>query len=167
MKISPFIVGSFAVVVLCAVDSARAQHEVSREARIAARQELELAKLDLQNYWQVEYPRQRRELNAAIELADEEIRGIEEQQNILRPFTRFTLDEPFPLTWAELRVCRKAADLRLNNLLAERNNLIRFHGDQFRILELRVQAARQRVAELEANDEVANAPATLPAPQQQ
>jgi len=165
MKVSPFVVGSFAVVVLCAAGPASAQNQVSREARIAARQELELAKLDLQNYWQVEYPRQRRELNAAIELADEEIRGIEEQQNILRPFTRFTLDEPFPLTWAELRVCRRAADIRLNNLLAERNNLIRFHGDQFRILELRVQAARQHVAELEANDEVANASATLPARQ--
>jgi len=25
------------------------------QARIAARQELELAKLDLQNYWQIEY----------------------------------------------------------------------------------------------------------------
>lgn len=165
MKVSPFIIGSFAVIVLCAVGSAGAQSQASREARIAARQELELAKLDLQNYWQVEYPRRRRELNAAIELADEEIRGIEEQENILRPFTRFTLDEPFPLTWAELRICRKAADIRLNNLLAERNNLIRFHGDQFRMLEMRVQAARERVVALEANDEVAKAQATLPAPQ--
>jgi hypothetical protein len=165
MTASSFV-GSLAIVALCAIGSATAQNQASREARITARQDLELAKLDLQNYWQVEYPRHRRELNSAIELADEEIRGIEEQQNVLRPFTRFTLDEPFPLTWAELRVCRKAAEIRLNNLLAERNNLIRFHGDQFRILELRVQAARQRVAELEANDEVANVPATLPAPQQ-
>jgi hypothetical protein len=167
MKVSPFIVGPFAIMALCVVTSAKAQSQVSRDARIAARQELELAKLDLQNYWQVEYPRQRRELNAAIELADEEIRSIDEQQNILRPFTRFTLDEPFPLTWAELRVCRKAADIRLNNLLAERNSLIRFHGDQFRILELRVQAARQRVVELEASDEVARTQAILPAPQPQ
>ena len=162
MKASPFV-GPLAIVVLCAVGSASAQNQVSREARIAARQELEFAKLDLQNYWQVEYPRQRRELNAEIELADEQIRSIKEQENILRPSPRFTLDEPFPLSWAELRVCRKAAEIRLNNLLAERSNLIRFRGDQFRILEIRVQAARQHVAELEATDEVANAPATLPA----
>jgi hypothetical protein len=36
--------------------------------------------------------------------------------------------------------------------------LIRFHGDQFRILQMSVQAARQRVADLEANDEIAAAP---------
>src|SRR5262249_3889699 len=129
---------------------------------------LELAKLDLQNYWQVEYPRQRRELNQAIELTEAEIKGIEEQQDVLRPsYTRFTLDQPFPLSWAELRVCHKAADFRLTNLQGERNNLIRFHADQFRILEMRVQAARQRVADLEANDEVAASPAPLPAPGQQ
>jgi hypothetical protein len=102
----------------------------------------------------------------SIELAEEEIKSIDEQYNVLRPFTRFTLDEPFPLTVANLRVCRKAAEIRLNNLLAERNSLIRFHGDQFRILEMRVQAARQRVVELEPSDEVASAPATLTAPKQ-
>jgi hypothetical protein len=32
---------------------------------------------------------------------------------------------------------------------------------------MRVQAARQRVADLEANDEVAASPSTLPAPGQQ
>ena len=111
-----------------------------------------MAKLDLQNYWQVEYPRQRRELNLAIELAEAEIQGNEDQQYALRPYTRFSLGEPFPLTIANLRVCRKAAEIRLSNLHAERNTLIRFHGEQFRILEMRVQAARQRVAELEAND---------------
>jgi hypothetical protein len=167
MKSSP-LVGSLVVITLCAGGSALAQDQASRQARIAARQELELAKLDLQNYWQVEYPRQRRELNQAIELTEAEIRSIEEQQDVLRPsYTRFTLDQPFPLSWAELRVCHKSADFRLTNLQAERNNLIRFHADQFRILEMRVQAARQRVADLEANDEVAASPAALSAPGQQ
>jgi hypothetical protein len=150
---------SFAIVVFCGATSALAQDQASLQARIAARQELLQAKIDLQNYWQIEYPRQRRELNLAIELTQAEIKGAEEQQEALRPFTRFTIGEPFPLTIANLRVCRKAAELRLNNLQAERNSLIRFHGDDFRILEMRVQAARQRVADLEANDEVAAAPA--------
>jgi hypothetical protein len=160
MKFSPAIC-SLAIFAICGATSALAQNQGSLQARIAARQELELAKIDLQSYWQIEYPRQRRELNLAIELTQAEIQGYQEQQEALRPFTRFSIGEPFPLTIANLRVCRKSAELRLNNLQAERNTLIRFHGDQFRVLEMRVRAARQRVAELEANDEVAAASATL------
>jgi hypothetical protein len=160
MKFSPAIC-SLAIFAICGATSALAQNQGSLQARIAARQELELAKIDLQSYWQIEYPRQRRELNLAIELTQAEIQGYQEQQEALRPFTRFSIGEPFPLTIANLRVCRKSAELRLNNLQAERNTLIRFHGDQFRVLEMSVRAARQRVAELEANDEVAAAPATL------
>src|SRR5712671_1988547 len=163
MKFSPAIC-LFAIIANCGANSALAQERASLQARIAARQELELAKLDLQNYWQIEYPRQRRELNLAIELTQAEIEGNQEQQESLRPFTRFSLGEPFPLTIANLRICRQSAEIRLNNLQAERNILIRFHGDQFRILQMKVQAARQRVADLEAYDEVAALPA--PAVQQ-
>jgi hypothetical protein len=150
---------SFVMIAICSATSAQAQERASLQARIAARQELEFAKLDLQNYWQIEYPRQRRELNLAIELTQAEIEGNQEQQESLRPFTRFSLGEPFPLTIANLRICRQSAEIRLNNLQAERNMLIRFHGDQFRILQMRVQAARQRVVDLEPNDEIAAAPA--------
>src|SRR5215203_4956055 len=154
MKFSPTIC-SLAILAFCSGTTALAQQQSSLQARMAARQELELAKLDLQNYWQIEYPRQRRELNLAIELTQAEILGYKEQQQSLRPFTRFSIGEPFPLTIANLRVCCKSAELRLNDLQAERNSLVRFHGDQFRILEWRVQAARRRVVELEANDEMA------------
>jgi hypothetical protein len=153
MKFFP-VFCSVALLAICSATSAFAQDQTSLQARIAARQELELARLDLQNYWQIEYPRQRREINLAIELTQAEIQGYQEQQEALRPFTRFTIGEPFPLTIANLRVCRKSAELRLNDLQAERIMLIRFQGDQFGILELRVRAARQRVAELEATDEV-------------
>ncbi len=158
MKFSP-VICSLAIFAICGATSALAQNQASLQARIAARQELELAKLDLQIYWQIEYPRLRRELNLAIELTQAEIDGNQEQQESLRPFTRFSLGEPFPLTIANLRVCRKSAELRLNNLQAERNSLIRFHGDEFRILEMRVQAARQRVFDLEPKDEIAAVPA--------
>jgi hypothetical protein len=157
MKFS-LLICSLAIAATCDTTSAIAQQQASLEARITARQELELAKLDLRNYWQIEYPRQRRELNLAIELTQAEIEGNQEQQESLRPFTRFSLGEPFPLTIANLRFCRISAELRLNNLFAERNSLIRFHSDEFRILEMRVQAARQRVVDLEPKEEIAAAP---------
>jgi hypothetical protein len=159
MKFSPAVL-SIAIVATCGATSVLAQNRASLEARIAARQDLRMAQLDLQNYWQIEYPRQRRELNLAIELTEAEIKGNKEAQESLRPFTRFTIGEPFPLTIANLRICRESAELRLNNLLAERGALIRFHGDQFRTLELRVEAARRCLVELEANEEIASAPAT-------
>ncbi len=158
MKFSPAFY-SLVIVAIGGATSATAQEQASLQARIAARQELELAKLDLQSYWQIEYPRQRRELDLAIELTRAEIRGNQEQQESLRPFTRFTIGEPFPLTIAGLKICRESAELRLNDLQAQRNMLIRFHGNQFRILQMRVQAARQRVVDLEPQDEVAAAPA--------
>jgi hypothetical protein len=158
MKFSPAIC-SLAILTILGATSAFAQNQASLQARIAARQDLELAKLDLQNYWQIEYPRQRRELDLAIDLTQAEIQGNQDAQDSLRPFTRFSIGEPFPLTIANLRICRDSAEIRLNNLRAERNNLIRFHGDQFRILQMRVQAARQRVVDLEPKEEVAVAPA--------
>ena len=82
MKFSPCIC-SFAIVAICGVTSAFAQNQASLQARIAARRELALAKLDLQNYWQVEYPRQRRELNLAIELTQAEIDGNRDAARIL------------------------------------------------------------------------------------
>jgi hypothetical protein len=128
------------------------------QARLAARRELEIAKIELRNYWQVEYPRQKRELDAAIEMTELEIRANEEAQRELRPFTRFSLGEPFPLTIRELQICSRGTELRLKNLQAERNALVRFHYDDFRVLEMRVQEARLRVAELEANDVVVSDP---------
>lgn len=150
MKISPIIF--VMAVVLCFVSSAMAQEPANLQARIAARHELELAKIDLRNYWQVEYPRRRRDLNAAIELSDMEVRNYQDLLNEYRPFTQFSLGEPFPITIRNLQMCLKEAELRLRNLQAERNTLIRFHGDEFRVLEMRVQQARLRVAELESNE---------------
>ncbi len=151
-----------ALVATCAVAPSFAQSPASREERVAARLELARAKMELQNYWQIELPRQQRELNFEIEMAETELKSYKQQIDSFRPFTRFTIGEPFPVTIANLKVCRTAAELRLNNLRAERNALLRFRGNDFRFLELKVQAARQRVAELEANDE----PAAAPAPSQ-
>ena len=55
-------------------------------------------------------------------------------------------------------MCIREGELRLRNLQAERNTLVRFHGDQFRVFEMRVVEARLRVAELEADDVAVSEP---------
>jgi hypothetical protein len=129
---------------------------------MAARRELERAKTDLRFYWQIEYPRQCRELDAAIECTRIE---IEDNTRLLReyePFTRFSIGAPFPITVRELRACIVAGQLHLNDLLAEHNALVRFHSDDFRALEAQVYEARQRVLDLEPADVDLNSPEDLP-----
>jgi hypothetical protein len=104
--------------------------EPSLQERIAVRRDLAEAKMNLRYYWQVEYPRRCRELE---------------------PFTRFSIGEPFPITVRNLQMCIRTGELRLNDLLDERNALIRYHSDQFRVLAADVYMARARVADLEAN----------------
>jgi hypothetical protein len=139
-------------IVYCFVTPAPAQEGSNLQARVAARHELELAKIELRNFWQIEYPRRRRDLNAVIELTEMEVRNYQDLLNEYRPFTQFSLGEPFPVTIRNLQMCLKEAELRLRNLYADRNALIRFKGDEFRILEMRVQEARLRVSELESGD---------------
>ena len=125
--------------------------EPSLQDRIAVRRDLEVAKMNLRYYWQVEYPRKCRELDAAIELTRRE---IDNNRVLLRrywPVTQFTIDEPFPITVRSLQMCVRTGEFRLNELIAERNALIRFHSDQFNALAADVYAARVRVADLEAN----------------
>jgi hypothetical protein len=121
--------------------------------RMAARRELALAKLELRHYWQVEYPRQRRHLNAAIELTELEVRNMKRLLRSYDPFDNFITGQPLELTIQELKLCLYEAELRLRDLWAERNALVRFHSDDWRILEMKVQDARMRVVELEPAEE--------------
>lgn len=154
---------SLVLVATCVAPSARAQERAWSQVRLAARRDLELAKIELRDYWQVEYPRQRRELDAAIELTEMEVRNNEALLHEYRPFTQFSVGEPFPITIRSLQMCIREGELRLRNLQAERNYLVRFHDEQFHILEMKVAEARLRVAELEAND-VATAEPAAPKP---
>jgi hypothetical protein len=128
----------------------RAQDESYPAARAAARRELLLAKLELRHYQQVEYPRLRRHLQAQIDLTEAEIRAYKRQLHEFRPFSRFSVGQPFTVTIQEIRLCLQEAELRLRDLWAERNALIRFHSDDWRFLEMKVHDARLRVAEIEA-----------------
>jgi hypothetical protein len=135
MRFSP-VPFCLAIAALCVPGSIlRADEASDLSARISARQELELAKSELRNYWQVEYPRQRRHLNAAIELTELEIRDLKARLREWGPFSRFTYGDPFMVTIQETKFCLRDAELRLRDLWAERNALIRFHADQWRALE--------------------------------
>lgn len=141
--------------------TARAQDDAAVVAQIAARRELTQAKNNLRYFWQVDYPRQRRELDAAIEITELELENLECQLRQFRPFTRFSIGEPFPVTVRNLRICIADAELRLDNLRAERNALTRFHSTDFDALAAEVHAARMRVVAADAD---ADSTAALPEP---
>jgi hypothetical protein len=147
------------IAITCFAPSARAQDAASLQERVAARYDLAQAKAELRDYWQIEYPRQKRELEAAIELTETELENNRGLLHEYRPFTQFTIGEPFPVTIRNLQFCIKECELRLDNLRAERNALVRFHDEKFRMLEMKVVAARLRVAKLEANDVATSEPA--------
>ncbi len=156
MRLSPLLICIALSFVCWPVAGATAQDMSTEADRRAARRELELAKMDLRHYWQVEYPRQQRHLNAAIELTKLEIRDLELRLREYRPYTRFSTGDPFMITIQNTRMCLREAELRLRDLWAERNALVRFHhSDQWRELEMRVHEARLRVVELESAEEPA------------
>jgi hypothetical protein len=159
MRFSPAMLQLAIAAILSIAPTAAAQDTSYAEARAAARRELLLAKLDLRHYQQVEYPRLKRHLDAQIELTEAEIRVYKERLREYRPFDRFSLGRPLSVTIQELRMCLLEAELRLRDLWAERNALLRFRSDDWRLLELAVHEARLRVAEIEAALE-----AELPSP---
>lgn len=129
--------------------SASAQEEASLETRIAARLDLAQAKNNLRYYWQVEYPRQLRALDFAIETTRTDIENNRRLMRQYRPFTRFTIGQPFPITISHLESCNQAAEFRLADLIAERDALMRFRADQFNQLAFEVRQARLQVLALE------------------
>jgi hypothetical protein len=123
--------------------------------RAALRRELESAKLELRHYLQVEHPRQRRYVDAQIQLTEAEVRALQNRLREYRPFTRFTTGNPLSITVQHTEMCLLDAELRLADLRAERNNLIRFRSDQWRVLEMRAVDLRMQLAELENAEELA------------
>jgi hypothetical protein len=151
-----FAFALFCLAVIAASSSSKnllAYEPSNAASRIEARRELEIAKSELRNYWQFEYPREQRRLNAAIELTELEIRDLKARLREWGVFRRYSTGDPFSITVQETRFCLRDAELRLRDLWAERNALERFKSDQWRVLEWKVFDARLRVAELEENDE--------------
>jgi hypothetical protein len=125
----------------------------------AARRALVAAKLEARYYWQVEYPRKRRELNAAIAFTDADVRTLKQRLREYGPFTQFSTGQPLSVTYQDLKLCILDAELRLRALRDERNNLVRFHSDELAMLELNVAEARARVIELEGGEVIEFEPA--------
>ncbi len=139
-------------------------HEILFQDRMTAAQELEQAKADLRNYWLVEYPRKLRELDAAIEMTETEVANNKSLVREYRPFNRFSIGNPFPITQRNLELCARSTELRLDSLRTERNNLVRFHSDQIRALTARMIQARDRLQAIDAAF-AASAPAVEPLPE--
>lgn len=155
MKFFPMLLGVAIAVVGLSVETARAEEESLEEARWSARRELQLAKIEFRDYWQVEYPRIRRDLDARIDLTEAEIRIYEQRLRQYRPFDRFSTGSAVNWSIQDLRMCLREAEWRLRDLWAERSNLMRFRTPEWRVLELRVHDARVRVAALEAQADAA------------
>ena len=150
MRFSPSLF-CLAIIAACLPSSWVCADEVSYvSARMSARRDLEVAQMELRNYWQVEYPRQQRHLNAALQITEAEIRDYKAQLREWGYFSRYSTGQPFTITTQNVKMCLLDAELRLRDLWAERNALVRFHSDQWRMLELKVHDARLRVAEIEA-----------------
>lgn len=160
MRFSPSILFLAIAVMSSASSAARADDESFQVARINAHRALAIAKMDLRMYEQVEYPRQRRDLNARITLNEEEIKLLKWRIREYDPFNRFSTGQPLSYTLQETRMCLLAAELLQRDLWAERNALMRFHGDQWRLLAFNVQEARAQVIALEGGGSIAiNEPA--------
>jgi hypothetical protein len=128
---------------------AHAQNSADPAELAAARRELAVAKIEARHYWQVEYPRRRRELNAEITFADAELRAMKRLMREYGPFSLFSTGEPLFLPIQDLKLCILDAELRLRALRDERINLVRFHSEEGQLLDLRVADARARVVALE------------------
>jgi hypothetical protein len=150
MRIAPAILLSAIAIFFSQSHAAQAQATSYEVERLAARRELHLAKIDFRNYWQIDYPRIRRHLDAQIQLTEVEIRVYKERLWMYRPFDRFSTGSAVSYTLQDLRMCLMEAELRLRDLWDERSNLIRFRTPEWRELELRLHDARVRVAEIEA-----------------
>jgi hypothetical protein len=152
MQNSPVVCCLAVAVVYVTPTTLRAEIDQYAAARAEVRLELELAKRESRYYWQIEYPRERRLLNAAIELTEAEIRRHRALWREYRSFNRYSVGNPLSLSVADLEICLLDAELRLDELRHERNNLVRFHSDEARLRDLRVVDARRRLIELEGGE---------------
>ena len=114
-----------------------------------ARRALEIAKIEMRLYLQVEYPKERRCLDAQIELLSAEIDALKERAREYQRLQRSRSSRPFLTSLQEIELALLDAKLRLKDVRADRTALHRFHPDCTRLHELRVETARARVVALD------------------
>ena len=155
------------VLLACVLGTTAAGAESLEESVARTRRELEILKIQHRLFWTVEYPRELRELDAAIRLTRAEIDALEERVRHYRRYERDERSRPFGPFWDDRQEAELAlldAELRLNNLSAERLALRRTSGDRARLLELRIAAVRAELADLERERLPAAEPVPADAP---
>jgi hypothetical protein len=121
-------------------------------ARAEARCDLAAAKAAARYYWQVVYPQQQRDLDAAIELTEAEVKADRMQLHQYEPFDHFSYGAPLYMPIQNLQICQREVELRLDRLRDQRNALIRFNSDQGYVLDTCVATARARLVALEGGE---------------
>jgi hypothetical protein len=132
----------------CVGGTAFAQTDSHQAELAAARRALAVAKIEARHYWQVEYRCERRELDAAIRVADEEVRTMRRQLRTFGPFNPYAHGQQPAFAYRNAKLCLAEAEAGRRLLIDQRNDLARSHADHLALLELNVAEARARVVEL-------------------
>lgn len=140
---------SLAVVLSTAAWTAAALARSPSSAAIAsAHRDVEIAEIELRRYVNIEYPSQRDHLETQMILARAEIeiqrRLVEEYERMSRGKT----SKPFLVTLSDARIALLAAELSYQRNCDAKSRLEKFHGEQCRLHELRLEAALDRLAAL-------------------
>ncbi|MEM6797989.1 MAG: hypothetical protein AAF589_00615 [Planctomycetota bacterium] len=118
---------------------------LASDAAVDAHRELEIAALKLRLYELTEYPGQIRKLDSAIKLTRAEVEGWERLEREYRSLRKFDRGSALPLTIEQVRLDLLAAELRLDDLKAQRLAAQRAHQLKQRLLRLSVEQAAARV----------------------
>jgi hypothetical protein len=148
MRTHLLAIGVAALFVSFNLDSALAQTAADPAEIAAARRALAAAKIEARLYSQIEYQCQKRELDAAIRVSDEEVRTMRRQLRAYGPFHPFAYGQLPNFEYRNARLCLAEAETRRRLLIDERNDLARNRGDQLALLNLNVAEARARLVEL-------------------
>ncbi len=141
-------IGVAALFVSFRPEIALAQEAADPAEIAAARRALAAAKIEARLYSQVEYQCQKRELDAAIRISDEEVRTMRRQLRAYGPFHAFAYGQQPNFEYRNARLFLVEAETRRRLLIAERNDLARSRTDQMALENLNVAAARARLIDL-------------------
>jgi hypothetical protein len=122
--------------------------------RACARRDLAVAKAEARHYWQVEYPQQLQDLNAALDLTDAEISAARAQWRQYELSDQSSVYQPVLLPLYGMQGCLLDAELRRDRLRQQRDDLIRFHSYNEYMLQQRVADIRARLVELEGGETI-------------
>ena len=114
-----------------------------------ARRRLEIAKIELRLYEEIEYPRKERHFDAQIKFLSLDIEGLKKRVREYKRFNNSRSTSPFLVSLHEAKLALLDAEFRLKDARAERCSLRKFHPDRRKLFLLRIEAARAEVIALD------------------